>query len=208
MRKQYGSLLSILATGVAALALSACATNPDTSQTASGTDKDRSAGQFMDDAALTAKVGGELAKHSEVDKKDINVQSYNGTVQLAGFVDTQREKDLAGQIAGRVGGVRSVRNDLRLKDTAGGDRDVSSSGHVDHDRSGGTTMDDGAITTKVAAELAKDNRVDKKDINVQTYNGIVQLSGFADSAGEKEAAGQAASRVEGVRSVRNDIVLK
>lgn len=72
----------------------------------------------------------------------------------------------------------------------------------------GQYIDDATITSKVKTALAKDPYTSALDISVETYKGVVQLSGFADSEGEKSRAGQVAADVSGVRSVKNDVRVK
>lgn len=74
--------------------------------------------------------------------------------------------------------------------------------------SAGQAIDDTVLTTKVKAAFVKDEVVDALDIQVKTYNGTVQLSGFATSAEERNRAVELARAVEGVKEVRNDIELK
>lgn len=73
------------------------------------------------------------------------------------------------------------------------------------DRSIGTTLDDSIISGKVEAAMARDKQVSALDINVTTYRGVVQLSGFADSKAEAQRAVEIAKQVEGVESVKNAI---
>ncbi|MFZ0488095.1 MAG: BON domain-containing protein [Arenicellales bacterium] len=72
----------------------------------------------------------------------------------------------------------------------------------------GQFVDDSVLTTKVKTALIKDDKVDAVDIQVKTFKGDVQLSGFADSANEKVQAEDDAMRVEGVNEVKNDIRIK
>lgn len=72
----------------------------------------------------------------------------------------------------------------------------------------GEQIDDAAITAKVKYTFMQDKTVDASDINVETFKGAVQLSGFADSAAESRRAALLTSQVPGVKSVRNDIRVK
>lgn len=72
----------------------------------------------------------------------------------------------------------------------------------------GEYVDDAMITTKVKTALANDSRVSAFDINVETQQGVVQLSGFVDSQEAISAATEVAQRVEGVKSVGNNLQLK
>jgi osmotically-inducible protein OsmY len=77
-----------------ALALAACASDkqPETKRTT---------GEFTSDAALTAKVK--------------NIETYRGVVQLTGFVGSREQAQRAEAAAKKVEGVRSVKNDVRIK---------------------------------------------------------------------------------------------
>ena len=93
---------------VLALGLSGCATDTDTSR--------RSAGQFTDDAALTAKVKTAIATDVGAGTAAaINVNTYRGEVQLTGFVDTAEQVRRAETAAKNVEGVRVVRNSVKVK---------------------------------------------------------------------------------------------
>src|SRR5512135_1762719 len=72
----------------------------------------------------------------------------------------------------------------------------------------GGYIDDSVITTKVKAELVEDPVTKAYQINVKTFKGVVQLSGFVNSAQEKQRAGEVARRVNGVKEVRNDLNVK
>ncbi|WP_298430834.1 BON domain-containing protein [Ottowia sp.] len=75
-------------------------------------------------------------------------------------------------------------------------------------QSAGSYVDDAAITTAVKAKFVEDKTVDAGAINVQTLNGEVSLAGFAKSAEEKAKAEQLARGVNGVRSVRNSLLIR
>ncbi len=72
----------------------------------------------------------------------------------------------------------------------------------------GEYLDDTTITTKVKTALLNDPQVSGLAINVETFKGTVQLSGFADSEDESQRAAELARSVDGVQAVRNDIRLK
>jgi hyperosmotically inducible periplasmic protein len=66
---------------------------------------------------------------------------------------------------------------------------------------------DAKITDQIKLDLYKDPLVKGTEVKVATMNGVVQLSGFVDSAQAKDRAGQIARSVPGVMNVRNDLVL-
>jgi hyperosmotically inducible protein len=69
-------------------------------------------------------------------------------------------------------------------------------------------IDDSVITTKVKAAILNDPMLKVTEINVETYKGIVQLSGFVTSNSAANRAVQVAAQVSGVKSVKNDMRLK
>jgi len=72
----------------------------------------------------------------------------------------------------------------------------------------GEYVDDSVITTKVKALLAEDDFLKSFQISVETYKGIVQLSGFVNSQEAVNKAGQIARSVKGVNSVKNNLIVK
>ena len=72
----------------------------------------------------------------------------------------------------------------------------------------GQVIDDSVITTKVKAAILKDPALKVAEINVETFKGIVQLSGFVRSEENIAQAVSLTRGVEGVRSVKNDMHLK
>ncbi len=72
----------------------------------------------------------------------------------------------------------------------------------------GEYIDDSVITTRVKAAFVDDKTVKAGDIQVETFKGTVQLSGFASSRAEIDRAAEIASKVPGVKAVRNDVILK
>jgi hyperosmotically inducible periplasmic protein len=103
------SLLNAALAAIAVAGLSACASSsqPETK---------RSTGEFTNDAALTAKVKSAIA--TDVGARTaaaINIETYRGTVQLTGFVASREQADQAEAAAKKVEGVRSVKNDVRIK---------------------------------------------------------------------------------------------
>jgi hyperosmotically inducible protein len=72
----------------------------------------------------------------------------------------------------------------------------------------GQYVDDSVITTKVKALLAEDNFLKSFRISVETDKGTVQLSGAVDSQNAVDKAGEIARGVEGVKSVKNNLIVK
>ncbi len=72
----------------------------------------------------------------------------------------------------------------------------------------GEYIDDATITTQVKARFVESKAVDASAIKVETLNGEVMLSGFAKSASEKSSAESIASKVKGVKAVRNELAVR
>jgi len=72
----------------------------------------------------------------------------------------------------------------------------------------GEYVDDSVLTTKVKAAILNEAALKSLQINVETFKGVVQLSGFVDSAEHVARAGEVAARVQGVKEVNNSLVAK
>jgi osmotically-inducible protein OsmY len=83
----------------------ACASTPQQSST----------GEVVDDSVITTKVKSQLAADELLKAFQVSVETRKGIVELSGFVDSQKAKDKAGEIARGVGGVKSVKNALIVK---------------------------------------------------------------------------------------------
>jgi len=168
---------------VMALAMVACAS----------TRTQKSAGEQVDDSVTSGRVKAALIADPVTKAHQIDVETFKGTVQLNGFVDTAASKERATQVAKSTKGVTSVHNNLTVKTTG---------------RTGEEVVDDGAITAKVKAALAGDPRTKAHQVNVETREGKVQLSGFVDSSEAKSTAEELARAVDNVKSVDNELDVK
>ena len=72
----------------------------------------------------------------------------------------------------------------------------------------GEYVDDTVITTKVKTAIFNEPTLKSAEINVETFKGVVQLSGFVSDAHESWKAAQLARNVKGVKAVRNDLAVK
>lgn len=77
--------------------------------------KSESTGEYIDSAAITAKVKSELIQNKEVSALDVSVETYKGVVLLSGFVKSEKERELAEKLARRIKGVKKVKNELNLR---------------------------------------------------------------------------------------------
>jgi len=79
------------------------------------TSKQESTGEYVDDSVITTKVKALLAADDFLKSFQIGVETFKGTVQLSGFVGSQKAVDKAVEIARSVNGVKSIKNDLIVK---------------------------------------------------------------------------------------------
>lgn len=92
-------LLAVIAT------LAACASTPTREST----------GEYVDDSVITTKIKSMLAADDLLKSFQISVETYQGTVQLSGFVNSRKAVDKADEIVKSVKGVKSVKNNLIVK---------------------------------------------------------------------------------------------
>ncbi|MDO8412389.1 MAG: BON domain-containing protein [Gallionellaceae bacterium] len=81
----------------------------------SSTPTQEGTGEYVDDAVITTKVKAEILKEPTLNSFEINVETFKGVVQLSGFVATQNDINRAVAVARGIKGVKSVKNDMRLK---------------------------------------------------------------------------------------------
>lgn len=91
--------------GIGLLSISGCAST----STQSGT------GEYIDDSVITAKVKAAILNDETLKVAEINVETFKGVVQLSGFVNSQDDINRAVVVARSVAGVKSVKNDMRVK---------------------------------------------------------------------------------------------
>ncbi|MGZ5580938.1 MAG: BON domain-containing protein [Methylobacter sp.] len=72
----------------------------------------------------------------------------------------------------------------------------------------GEYLDDSVLTTKVKTSILGDSSLKLLQINVETFKGVVQLSGFVDSASAANRAVELTRKVKGVKSVNNSLIVK
>ena len=80
-----------------------------------GSRTQESTGEYFDDTMITSKVKAKLLEDKDVGGLAINVETFKAVVQLSGFAESEAERQKAAQLARSVGGVKDVKNDIRLK---------------------------------------------------------------------------------------------
>ncbi len=79
------------------------------------TPKHEGTGQYMDDAVITTKVKAAIFNEPTLKSTEINVETYKGTVQLSGFVNSRADMNKAVEVARKVEGVVAVKDKMQLK---------------------------------------------------------------------------------------------
>ncbi len=102
---KFSKVLSAAFLAVALVSVVACAP----------TAKKEGTGQYIDDTVITAKVKAALIEDPMTKATEINVETFKGVVQLSGFVSSQAASNRAVELARGVAGVKSVKNDMRIK---------------------------------------------------------------------------------------------
>ena len=103
--KHAGKLLSALFVAVSLVSVVGCESTPQKEGT----------GEYIDDTVITTKVKSAIFNEPTLKSAEINVETFKGVVQLSGFVNSRADIDKAVAVSRSVGGVKSVKNDMRLK---------------------------------------------------------------------------------------------
>jgi osmotically-inducible protein OsmY len=114
----------LVAAAVGSTAIAGCASMGDeeseaAAQRESGAAARQTAGEVVDDSVVTAKVKARLVDDPVTKAYQINVETFKGTVQLSGFVDSAEARSRATQLARDVGGVKDVKNSLQVRNSDG-----------------------------------------------------------------------------------------
>jgi osmotically-inducible protein OsmY len=130
-------MVAVSVLGAATLVTTGCKSN-------SGPEEKRTAGSYIDDSSITAKIKSKMVGDSVVKAHQINVDTFQGNVQLNGFVDNEAQKQRAEEIARNTSGVLNVQNNLQLRpEAAGAGRTYNSnqsSGAQIHGQAGGAEI--------------------------------------------------------------------
>lgn len=102
---KISKLLATFLVAISMVALVGCASTP----------KQEGTGEYVDDAVLTTKVKAAIFNEPTLKSMEVNVETFKGVVQLSGFVSSKTAEDKAVEVARGVKGVKSVKNDMRVK---------------------------------------------------------------------------------------------
>jgi osmotically-inducible protein OsmY len=157
--------------------------------------------EVLDDA-LREAVASALENDRALQESDVEVKSVNdGVVVLAGETKTLSAHRRAIARARGVKGVRQVASEIRSPDRLADEEIWQAEGQMPDATSNAAS--DAWITTKVKLSLLTDSEISPARVNVDTDAGVVTLFGTVDQQADKDRAGEAARKIDGVLSVEN-----
>jgi osmotically-inducible protein OsmY len=152
------------------------------------------------DAWIQGKIETVYTLNSHLSAFAIDTDVTHGAVHLTGKVESDIDRDLAGELAKGIDGVVSVDNDLVIEAKS---RQTAQTG----ERPFGVFVDDTTTTALVKSKLLANPNTKGLQIDVDTRGDIVTLSGSVESAEEKQLAEQLARNAGDVKDVRNQLVV-
>jgi hyperosmotically inducible protein len=153
---------------------------------AAGCATNRPLGEQADDAGISAAIKAKYVADPEINPFNIDVDTNDGVVRLSGTVEDEATRREAVELANNTDGVRRVINEIKL-----GERGLAE------------RVDDATITAAVKAKIIADPELNALNIDVDTQNGVVTLSGVVKDERHRMEAVELARRTDGVREVRN-----
>lgn len=160
----------------------------------------------IEDAWLDGKLETSLLFNQYVNSFDIDTEVRGGTAYLKGAVESDIDRDLAGEIAKSIKGIDSVQNDL-VVDKA--QADVSRDSAVAQENASFVQgLKNAGLTASVKSKLLLNSNTSGMAIDVDSADGVVTLTGKVNSSEEKELAVRIAGNTEGATSVRDHLLVE
>jgi len=153
------------------------------------------------DAWIDGRLESVYALNRHLNAFDIDTEVDKGVVQLTGQVQSDIDRDLAGELAKGIDGVVKVNNQLTIVTGA------HATLKTGEDRSFGTWIDDTTMTARVKSKLIANPNTKAMQIHVDTRSDVVTLSGDVASAEEKALAEELARNTGDVKDVRNQLIV-
>jgi len=148
------------------------------------------------DGWIGMKVKGALFFNRNVSAVNTEVDVTNGVVTLKGHADSQAQKDLTGQYAKDIDGVKDVDNQMIIGEPAN-----------NQDQNKDNKVDDASITAQIKMAFLTHHSTSAFKTGVETDNGVVTLSGTATSGAAKDMATKVANDINGVTNVVNNMTI-
>jgi hyperosmotically inducible protein len=157
------------------------------------------------DAWIAGKIETVYALNDSLNAFEIDTEVEHGSVRLSGMVESDIDRDLAGEIARGIDGVVDIRNDLTIEKTA---RQMAAErAGTNGKRTFGGWVDDATTTAAVKAKLVGNSNTKGLQIDVDTMDNLVTLSGEVGSAEIRQLAEEIARNTGDVKDVRNQLVV-
>lgn len=168
---------------------------------------DRDLSRRVQDAWIDGKLEATYTLNSHLNPLDIDTKVVDGVVYLTGSVETSIDRDLAGELAKGIKGVRRVENDLRISssDSLEAERQARIEQRAKERDAFRQWVDDASTTAAVKSRLLANDNLEGMKINVDTDHDVVTLRGVVGSAEERDLAGMIASNTTDVRKVENQL---
>ncbi|MDF3058712.1 MAG: osmY [Rariglobus sp.] len=148
------------------------------------------------DSWIALKIRSRLLAKAHVSATSTAVAVKDGVVTLTGTADNIAQKELTAVYAREIEGVKSVKNDIVVKDPPAPGSTMSEK------------IDDASITSQVKYELLRHKSTSALKTKVTTTDGVVVITGEAASDAEKSLVTKLAQEVRGVKSVENNMMVK
>jgi len=149
------------------------------------------------DTWISMKVKSTLVFNRNVNAHKTNVYVKDGIVTLRGEASSQAQKDLTGEHAKSIEGVKGIKNEL----------EIAKESSKPDEKTTGEAIDDASITAQVKSSLLAHRSTSAMKTKVQTDNGVVTVSGVAKNAAEKSLVTKLAEDINGVKSVVNNMTI-
>lgn len=156
----------------------------------------------VSDAWIDGKLEAVYGLNRYLNPLTIDTSVDDGIVMLSGTVGSDTERDLAQELARGIDGVRDVVNKLRVEPDVDAHPEATGT-----ERSFGQWVDDSTTTAMVKSKLLANGNTKGLDIDVDTTNNVVTLSGTVSSGAQRELAAELAGNTSDVADVDNKLVV-
>lgn len=187
------------AAGIAPMAFAQATDDPTMEQ------RSEQARAALKDAWIDGRLEATFLFNEQLNSFDIVTDVQNGVVRLEGTVESEIERDLAGEIAKSIDGVRNVENELAVD---------ASRARMARDSDAGREAQgfkqavvDATLTARIKSKLLANGNVSGLSVDVDSRGGDVTLSGTVGSEEEKALIASIATNTEGATSVDNELIV-
>ena len=152
---------------------------------------ERQVDRMMDDSTITSHIKNEMIKDETVKARKIDVDTVSGYVTLTGVVETTAESRRAMEIAKRVNGVKSVRNNMQIGK-----------------KTWTEAINDKYLVSKIKSKLIIEPEIRSLNIDVDAHRGVITLTGIVESWDQRKRAIEIARNTDGALRVVDNLKLR